>query len=575
MSLALNRIAKYLLDTYGSHIDLSDVKQKRSEEDLEKDRLSRSLVAHTVARLSRIDPLTAAKTVCDGFDDLGVDAFHYDREAKTAYVVQGKWSSNGGRRVSETDAIKTLGGLRSLLSLDLSSANERLKAFYDDVDEAANDSETKFCVVFATSSKDCFEPKARSYVESETVRIAGLDDLVFVEEFTVGRLYETISAATEPEKICIAVELEEWAKVAGPPLAYYGRVPLAEVLKWSRFGTDLFHRNLRSFLGDEELTASLQHTLENEPNNFWYFNNGATLLCDKLIKRPLHGDNRAKGTFDCEGASIVNGAQTIGIIWRHAGDGSNLDPDARLPLRLISLEDAPDDFSATLTRALNTQRRIDSRDFVALDPLQHRIRRDMAIDGRVYIFRAGDSPKDNTAPTCLFVDAAVALACALGDVELATQAKRYVSSLWASTSREPYTKIFPSAIDAETVWRASQISKAVLETLEELRQDASGRKKTVLSHGNRFILYRVFNHAEIKPFKSQQILLDDLLKAAHAVAKATARVVCDVMTGKWRDETVQYVFKYASKCRELDKLCDLAIEGSPDTIERQTTFLDS
>lgn len=549
--LAISRLAKFLSERYGRHLDLTDTAAQQAGDDA---RLTRCLAAHCIGRFGRLDPDDAAATVTDGYDDLGIDALHYDRPAKMLYLIQAKWSSNGSKTISEGDATKTLKGLRSLLSVDLDSANSRLQAFKQDCDDAANDNETRYTVIFAATASNALSQEANRYVTKEVEQIAGVPGLVLVEEFNRKRLYDTLTDASEPSKISLAVELENWAEVDSPLLSFSGRVSLATVLEWKKHRYALFHKNVRGFLADRELSASLTATLSNSPEYFWYFNNGATLLCDDVKKRPLHGGNRARGIFDLKGVSVVNGAQTIGIIWRFAGDGSVLDPDARLPLRLISLENAPQDFATHVTRALNTQRRIDARDFVALDPLQRRLKRDMALEGRIYVYRSGDSISGDQSNVCSFGDAAVALACAWGDVDLVSRAKREVSQLWASTTDPPYTDLFPQSIDAETVWRACRILKAVAATIQEKREKATGRNKTVLSHGNRFILYKVFKSPAIRGFREPSQSIADLQRAAVAVADRVSDKVCEVLSGAWERETVQYVFKYTHKCRDLDLL---------------------
>ncbi|MFE3159893.1 AIPR family protein [Streptomyces sp. NPDC059221] len=53
--------------------------------------------------------------------------------------------------------------------------------------------------------------------------------------------------------------------------------------------------------------------------------------------------------------------------------------EARVWVRFISLGGCPPDFATDVTRATNTQNSVESRDFVALDQQQERIRRDMLL----------------------------------------------------------------------------------------------------------------------------------------------------------------------------------------------------
>src|ERR1700693_4489900 len=119
------------------------------------------------------------------------------------------------------------------------------------------------------------------------------------------------------------------------------------------------------FKGNTDVNDAIVDTLKNHSENFLYFNNGITLLCSELKKQPLGGKSKDSGVLECRGASIVNGAQTVGsIIHALSPHGSN--STARVLVRLISLEDCPADFGSDLTRAANTQNRIEKKDFAAL-----------------------------------------------------------------------------------------------------------------------------------------------------------------------------------------------------------------
>ena len=45
-------------------------------------------------------------------------------------------------------------------------------------------------------------------------------------------------------------------------------------------GIRLFARNIRGYLGRTEINRSMEHTISNSPQFFWYYNNGLTIVCD-------------------------------------------------------------------------------------------------------------------------------------------------------------------------------------------------------------------------------------------------------------------------------------------------------
>ncbi len=78
--------------------------------------------------------------------------------------------------------------------------------------------------------------------------------------------------------------------------------------------TDLFSANVRDYLGARHSDANINHgirqTADSEPENFWAFNNGLTVLVNDYEASPPAAPRMLK----VQGLSIVNGAQTTGGI---------------------------------------------------------------------------------------------------------------------------------------------------------------------------------------------------------------------------------------------------------------------
>jgi hypothetical protein len=53
---------------------------------------------------------------------------------------------------------------------------------------------------------------------------------------------------------------------------------------FDRAGPRLFARNVRGFLGETAINRNMENTLRKEPNFFWYYNNGITIICDQAEK---------------------------------------------------------------------------------------------------------------------------------------------------------------------------------------------------------------------------------------------------------------------------------------------------
>jgi hypothetical protein len=124
-----------------------------------------------------------------------------------------------------------------------------------------------------------------------------------------------------------------------------------------------------------------------------------------MKRQAVGGSDRTIGVFDCKNINIVNGAQTVGTI------GRTLDLDespAFLQARIIVVDDPESLLGKQITRASNTQNKIDARNFVALDSEQERIRTELLIEKINYEYREGEPLVDGFE----FIEAVTVLACA-------------------------------------------------------------------------------------------------------------------------------------------------------------------
>ncbi|MCT4784753.1 AIPR family protein [Exiguobacterium aestuarii] len=77
-------------------------------------------------------------------------------------------------------------------------------------------------------------------------------------------------------------------------------------------GDDLFESNLRIKIEDKnEVDASIQNTIKNEPEDFWFLNNGITLIVPKDGISFFHPEKVTINNLSTSRITVVNGAQTI------------------------------------------------------------------------------------------------------------------------------------------------------------------------------------------------------------------------------------------------------------------------
>jgi hypothetical protein len=153
------------------------------------------------------------------------------------------------------------------------------------------------------------------------------------------------------------------------------------------------------------------------------------------------------------------------------------------------LANCPDGFGQRITKAANTQNRIEKRDFASLDPEQDRLKTELLLDGKHYHYTRSDEIVTPNESNCTLEEATVALACAAPNVDLAVQAKREVGRLWEDISQKPYTDIYNSGVTATKLWRAVQVMRDVNSFLKTKELDSTSRERSIYIHANRFVLH--------------------------------------------------------------------------------------
>jgi hypothetical protein len=375
----------------------------------------------------------------------------------------------------------------------------------------------------------------------------------------------------------LQIGLKDWGVIEKPFLAYYGRVHVDEILQWWReHNNSLFTQNLRLFRFSSDVNDALSNTLAMDPQYFWYFNNGITVICDKIIRAAVGAPQRLIGLFTCEGANIVNGAQTVGTIGNSGGikklsnnDGapSADDPESWVQVRIISLDRCPPDFGRAITRAANLQNAVGNREFAAMDPIQHRLAMDFALDKRRYAYKQGESDPSGEEG-CDIVEATQALACA-HSTALAVQVKREIGALWASTETAPYIELFNDGLSAIKVWRSVLIMRAVDQELQILKRSSAFNADFIAVHLNRLILHLVFNDDSLRALRHDGADEIECLKTSRDIVQ---KIFPRVATYIEEHHPENYLASFSKNLTKCEQLAAALKGGDPPATPKQGTL---
>lgn len=452
-------------------------------------------------------------------------------------------------------------GVKDLLEARFERFNAKIGPHEDKIFSALSDATARFTLVLAYTGEQPLSADAHAPFEDLLSEMNSPSEVMSLRVLNQAELHKIVAAGAAGDAVDLEVMLHQWGMLQTPFLAYYGQVALADIASWGHFGTELTAKNLRQFRGLTEVNESIAKTLVSNSDRFWYFNNGITVLCESLRKKPLGGPNNETGTFECRGASVVNGAQTVGTIVDISRSNPGILGNGRVLVRLVSLEDCPAGFGDDLTRAMNTQNRIEKRDFAALDPNQKRLRTELFLEHqKEYAYQTGEQPPSGEAG-CTLDEAAIALACAKEDVTLAVQAKREVGMLYEDITKAPYITIFNPSTTAKALWHAVNVLRLCETQLRKEQEIADRKEKLIAIHGNRFVLHMVFHvlRAKWPAFLPDPAELGDFISSATRDSLvSTVQKVALHFSGAYPAS----LFKNASKCRELKKVVAEALEAA-------------
>ena len=332
----------------------------------------------------------------EGVGDFGVDAIHISEEYDGEFTVslfQAKYKHtdfSGNSNFPESGINSLIRAIRLLFNpaAELQHINARLLA---KVEEARS------------LIRDGFIPQVRSIAcnnglkwtsaTDEIIACASFGDQVTWEHFNHTSLVKILQAS---KSVTDSLRLNGRAIVEDMDYSriLVGRISVTEIAGLiSRHGDRLLERNIRRYLGlqGNRVNEAIRLTLETpERSNFYFYNNGITLTCDKFSYNALQeGDYQVK----VENLQIINGGQTCMTIFQTMRQATLLpEPtEAYVLLRLYQLPSDNEDLVQKITFATNSQNPVDLRDLRAKDEVQRRLEIDISQLGFSYRRKRSDS----------------------------------------------------------------------------------------------------------------------------------------------------------------------------------------
>lgn len=330
--------------------------------------------------------------VVDGQYDGGVDAMLLDpsSEDNNLVLVQSKFYQVINYDEVRDAVDKLILFYKSMERGEYHSVNENVQRRFLTLNSEVGE-ESKVQFVFYTSApkkgirKDRIEKLLKEHFSDTT----NFEIIVLFGDDVVEEIKELESRRPTVESGEIVIDKANNALFYGDEAAIVNVSAFSLKELYAKHNKNLLSRNLRYFVIKRDIDKSINETIAECPDQFWFKNNGVTIICDSFSV-----DGRRVKLRDF---SIVNGGQTTTIISR-SGHVTK-ESDFYLPCKIIQAsgdtEDEKNGFILEIAKSTNSQKPIKQIDLKSNAPEQIRFANAMREVGVYYQTKRGETiPKD-------------------------------------------------------------------------------------------------------------------------------------------------------------------------------------
>lgn len=340
----------------------------------------------------------AAKAVTGVSHDKGIDAVLIDDSASKVFLLQGKYRLSNRPVAENRQEVISFCQLAQVLPGPISAFRD----FCDNLDpriiELLSDARERICkrryslsLYYVTTGR-CSAALKTEAEHFASQSHADCDISVLDRNNVLSLLVDYLGGAAPPVPFldlqidtrghhqsdgCIQ-RVDKTTDIAAWILTMNGK-DVGELYK--KAGDRLFARNIRGFLGETAINEGMHSTLVQNPEFFWYYNNGVTIICDSARLT----SERNQTVLRVTNPQVINGQQTTRVLAKTPSK------QASVLLRVLSVprrqrtESDFEELVSNIVAATNWQNAILRSDLRSNDAVQVGLQRDLAKFGYYYI----------------------------------------------------------------------------------------------------------------------------------------------------------------------------------------------
>lgn len=321
----------------------------------------------------------AADAITDGRDDKKCDIVYVNSEDEYAVLAQCYLSTKQKTTAPANKASDLNTGVGWLLQRNIDEVPERIKSAATEIRNAIKSGEIKNLHIWyihnlpesdnveaeLVTVQETAKTAISNQFEKNSINISAIE----VGSKTLTSWYEeSLSPILVNEEF--SVQSEGGYQIEGPSWKSFSTAIPASFLhkQFKKHKINIFSANIRDYLGsrssDSNINNGIRKTIENDPEDFWVFNNGLTILTHSF-------EINEEKKLNFSGLSIVNGAQTTGAIGSLKKQPHK---SAKVQARFVSINNGNHDLIQKIIQYNNSQNKVEASDFRSTDKFQKRLK---------------------------------------------------------------------------------------------------------------------------------------------------------------------------------------------------------
>ena len=317
----------------------------------------------------RISEQQIAEAIIDGSGDLGIDTIIIDEANEVLTVMQFKYPSkreNINSEISQSDILKTWNGFETLITneRDYNGDNKKFQEFKD---QLRNITITQFHLLFVSYNKGIVAKENKGVIEAYAEQFrknTGSElDIIYHDRDAIANIFERLNRKNNLRIALKYKQMQSAYNVQQRKIeSFVGFVSGSDAVKAvSDCIATVFDENIRLFDANSTVNSGISPTAtsSDQADMFYFYNNGIVFICDTAKNSP------ASNEIVLEGASVVNGCQTLNVLY-NATQGGRLNESVCVLVRIIQISDYSE--RMRITECLNSQTPIRDSYFIANHP---------------------------------------------------------------------------------------------------------------------------------------------------------------------------------------------------------------